>query len=334
MDAMQISVPNSQGKRQRPRTSDAELERLLASMEVNLVDWAEHLVKPGESRTFPASEMPTLQYTLAGDGELKVADGPPIPIASHCLVIVPPRHRFSIDARRSQWAMSFDCMAEMRVNSSTPAGVSGRTVADIRPPQIGFVSGSFQACYGWSIDLFARLTAPIVERFDDGDQVDEKLRSVLSELHEQQVGASVVAEALLKQILVMLLRRSLKSPRMWIERFALFGDPQIARALADMVARPEVAHSVDGLSRAAGLSRSLFMTRFAGEIGRPPMTVLRELRLTRAADLLRIRNCPVDRAARAAGYSSRSSFVRAFKAVYGCEPSAWKAGTADHEHGQ
>jgi AraC family transcriptional activator of mtrCDE len=95
-----------------------------------------------------------------------------------------------------------------------------------------------------------------------------------------------------------------------------------------MVAHPEIAHSVDELSRAAGLSRSLFMARFAGEIGRPPMTVLRELRLTRAADLLRLNNCPVDRAARAAGYSSRSSFVRAFKAVYGCEPSDWKANAA------
>lgn len=334
MDGMLIHVPASQGKRQRPRTSDAELDRLLVSIEVDLVKWAEYVAKPGESRSFSASEMPTLLYTLAGDGELKVADKPAIPIASHCLVIVPPRHPFSIVAGRSQTAKAFDSKAETLVQASAPVGMTSRPAGDIGPPQIKFVGGCFRACYGRSVDLFARLTAPIVERFDDGDQVDEKLRSVLCELNEQQVGARVVAEALLKQILVMLLRRSLKCPGKWIERFALFGDPQIARALADMVAHPEVAHSVDDLSRAAGLSRSLFMARFAGEVGRPPMTVLRELRLTRAADLLRIKNCPIDRAARAAGYSSRSSFVRAFKAIYGCEPSAWKASAVGHDHEQ
>jgi len=272
--------------------------------------------------------MPTLQYALAGDGELKVADRTSIPIASHCLIIVPPKHPFRIDARRSQNAVSFDRMAERPFHSPAQTGVTRRPDADIVPAQIKLVGGCFRASYGWSVDVFGRLTAPIVERFEGGDQVDEKLRSVLCELHQQQVGAGVVTEALLKQVLVMLLRRSLKSPGACLERFALFGDPQIARALADMVAHPEAAHSVDELSRAAGLSRSLFMARFAGEIGRPPMTVLRELRLTRAADLLRLKNCPVDRAARAAGYSSRSSFVRAFKAVYGCEPSDWKATAA------
>jgi AraC family transcriptional activator of mtrCDE len=223
--------------------------------------------------------------------------------------------------------MSFDCMAERLFHLSAPTGMTSRPAEYIGPQQIKLVGGCFRACYGWSVDLFARLKAPIVERFDDDDHVDQKLKSAVCELHGQQVGAGVITEALLKQVLVMLLRRSLKSPGKWIERFALFGDPQIARALADMVSHPGAAHSVDKLSSAAGLSRSLFMARFADEIGRPPMAVLRELRLNRAADLLRLNNCSVDRAARAAGYSSHSSFVRAFKMVYGCDPSDWKAET-------
>jgi AraC family transcriptional activator of mtrCDE len=252
MDSIQIPRSARQAERQRPRASDTELERLLASIEVSLVKWVDYQLNPGESRSFAVSEMPTLQYALAGDAELKVANQPPIPIASHCLIIVPPRHPFSIGARRSQRAMSFDCMAERLFDSSAPTGVTGRSAVDSGSPQIKLVGGCFRACYGWSVDLFARLAAPIVERFDDDDQLDEKLRSAHCELHEQQVGAGVVTEALLKQVLVMLLRRSLKSPAKWIERFALFGDPQIARALADMVAHPEAAHSVDELSRAAG----------------------------------------------------------------------------------
>ena len=122
-----------------------------------------------------------------------------------------------------------------------------------------------------------------------------------------------MAATSIKQVLVMLLRRSLKSGDLWAERFPLLGDCQIARAFADMVARPGHAHSVQELSNTAGLSRSAFVARFTQIFGKAPMTVLRDLRMRQAASLMATGTLSLDQVAHAMGYASRGGFFRAFK---------------------
>jgi hypothetical protein len=50
--------------------------------------------------------------------------------------------------------------------------------------------------------------------------------------------------AILKQVLVTLVRPSLNSTSVWLERFSIRSDRQFALAFADMVARPSANHSV------------------------------------------------------------------------------------------
>ena len=133
--------------------------------------------------------------------------------------------------------------------------------------------------------------------------------------------------ALMKQVLVTILRRSLRSTELWVERFSTLRDPQITRAFSDMVARPGAAHSVEALSLTSGLSRSAFMARFSKIFGDLPMAVLRQLRMRQAAILLQADKLAVDQIAHAVEYSSRSSFLRAFRNAYGSDPSDYRAGT-------
>lgn len=100
----------------------------------------------------------------------------------------------------------------------------------------------------------------------------------------------------------------------------MLSDPQIARAFADMLARPGSPHSVLTLSQAAGLSRSAFMARFADAFGCSPMAALRQLRMRHAAHLLAATTLSIEQIAHAVGYTSRSSFFRAFRQVYGHDP--------------
>ena len=60
-----------------------------------------------------------------------------------------------------------------------------------------------------------------------------------------------MARGLLKLVLVALLRRSLAFLNVWVERFSMLGDPQIARAFAEMAARPVAPHTVQSLSQLA-----------------------------------------------------------------------------------
>jgi AraC family transcriptional activator of mtrCDE len=238
-------------------------------------------------------------------------------------VVVPPRTRFRIEvaagAGSRATVKTIDSLSQI-----TGEGPVHRLVASSGEPEIILICGFLQARYGVSTDLFQSLRAPIVASFSPKDLVHTRLREALEELVEQEVGSRTMSATLLKQVLVMLIRRSLTATDVWREQFALLDDEQIARAFAEMAAMPSAPHSVETLARAAGLSRSTFMQRFVAVVGRPPMEVLRDLRMKQAASCLRRKGLSVEEIARHAGYSSRSSFVRAFRKAYDVDPLTFR----------
>lgn len=191
-------------------------------------------------------------------------------------------------------------------------------------PEIVQICGYFTVLFGQSVRLFGELREPVIEQFEPADKIDLKLRAAMDELLQQEVGVGAMTSSLLKQILVSLLRRSLRSSERWTERFSILADRQIARGFADIVARPGAAHSVQSLAHSAGLSRSAFMARFSNIFGRSPMGILRDLRMRQAAIELTTTTMPVDVIARNAGYESRSNFVRAFRQAYERDPSDYR----------
>jgi AraC family transcriptional activator of mtrCDE len=217
---------------------------------------------------------------------------------------------------------------DSRAQIATKDG-SRRFSAGDGTPELHLICGFFTAFYGNSSDLFCTLTAPIVEQFHPDDRLDVKFQQALSELVAQEVGSRTMSSALLKQIMVALLRRSLVSLDVWVERFSAISDLQIARALSDMVSNPGAAHTTRSLAQSACLSRSAFMSRFVSVMGRPPMVVLREIRMRQAAQHLKTLSLSVGQVAHSVGYASRSSFVRAFRGVYGSDPSAYRDAIAN-----
>jgi AraC family transcriptional regulator, activator of mtrCDE len=307
----------------QPRTNltPTALDTLMSGLEVKFVALVECLISPGWRLSMAgSSDVPGIHYCLAGSGRLLIGDDPPIPFTPHTLAVLPPGRPFKIEARTDDAPGSLLGDVETR-SCQVPPGDVRRYVAGQPPPEIVMICGYFRATYGASIDMFATLPAPIVEMFTAADQLDHKLKSAMEELIAQEVGSGAMSTALLKQVLITLLRRSLVSADRWAQRFVALGDPKIARAFSDMVARPGAPHTVQTLADAAGLSRSSFMARFTDALGDSPMTVLRQLRMRRAQALLSAGNLTTDQVAAAVGYASRSSFHRAFQKAYGKEPS-------------
>jgi AraC family transcriptional regulator, activator of mtrCDE len=304
------------------RIATRDLDRLIRTMEVDFVYLAECLVSPGWRLLLGPSQAPAIHYNLTGTGRIITDKWPPIPISPHTLAILPPHTAFSIEVNRDRRS------ALRTVDSSQfsfEPGEIRRVVAGSGDPRVILICGYFSASYGTSIDLFARLPIPIVEKFDATDQLDQKLKSALAELVAQEVGFGAMTTALMKQVLVGILRRSLKSTNLWAERFAVLNDPQIARALSVMVARPDAPHSIKTLSRTSALSRSTFMLRFTKALGVSPMTVLREMRMRQAKILLAVDSLSIDQIAKAVGYANRASFHRAFRKAHGTDPSDYRA---------
>jgi AraC family transcriptional activator of mtrCDE len=304
------------------RIGAPDLDRLISTLEVDFVRLVECLVSPGWRLSLGPTDAPGIHYDLTGTGRMIADKWPPISLSPHTLAILPPRTAFRLE-------VDHDSRSALRTVESRQfpfePGKVRRLVAGNNDPHLILICGYFSASYGASIDLFARLPVPIVEKFDAADQLDQKLKSVLAELVAQEVGSGAMTMALMKQVLVTIVRRSLNSTNLWVERFAVLNDPQIARALSDMVARPDAPHSIETLSGISALSRSAFMLRFTKALGASPMTVLRQMRMRQAKILLAVDSLSIDQVASAVGYANRTSFFRAFQKAYGIDPSAYRA---------
>ena len=310
--------------RPNPPISRSDLEILMTTLEVNVVRLTECWVSPGWRLEFPASDLPAIHYNLVGNGRMVVGTAPAIALAPHTLVIAPAKQPFRIDVALGDASEAMLQVIEVPPRSGDAVGTVRKVVAGDSEPQMMMICGYFRASYGASIDLFEMLASPIIERFENADDLGDKLKSALAEVRAQQVGMEAMTMALLKQVLVTLLRRSLTSSSLWLERFSMLSDPQIARAFVCMLARPGEPHSVLSLSRTAGLSRSAFMAQFAAAFESSPMAVLRQLRMRRAADMLAANILSVEQIGHAVGYANRSSFFRAFRQVYDEDPSDYR----------
>jgi AraC-like DNA-binding protein len=314
---------------QIPRVSASDLDNLMTRLEVKVVKLAECLVSPGWRLSFGAADLPAIHYNLSGVGQLAVGDAPAISLAPHTLVIVPPYQPFYISVTGDDGNASMLKSAGRRSDEDEKSGSLLKYVAGRGEPQVMLICGYFRANYGASIDLFAALASPIVEQFEAIDQMDFKLKLALAEIVAQEVGVGAMTTALLKEVLVTLLRRWLTSINSWVERFSMLKDPHIARVFSGMVARPGAPHTIESLSRLAGLSRSAFMMRFTDIVGESPMAVLRQLRMRQAQTLLLSHTLSVDQIAREVGYANRSSFLRAFRKVYGMDPQDYCSAARD-----
>ena len=145
------------------------------------------------------------------------------------------------------------------------------------------------------------------------------VRLLGEEAAQDAPGRDMILERLVEILLIEALRAA---PAEGTQPGLLQGlaDPRIATALRRMhedVAQP---WTVEGLARAAGLSRSSFFDRFARRVGMRPMEYLNGWRMAVAKDLLRQPGLSLDEVAGRVGYGSASTFSIAFSRHVGMPP--------------
>jgi transcriptional regulator GlxA family with amidase domain len=147
---------------------------------------------------------------------------------------------------------------------------------------------------------------------------------LLAESARPGVGSRVLTEALLKQCLVLALRRWIEldaSPLPWLAGVA---DTRLSRTLHAVFEQPAAAFTVDSLAMIAGMSGSAFAAAFLRAFGHSPMSLVKLVRLRRASELLVATTLPVADVAKRVGFSSRSNFSLAFGQLHGMDPSSFR----------
>lgn len=193
-----------------------------------------------------------------------------------------------------------------------------------RPPEVVTTCGTIEASYGGSVGMFDFLDQPIAVHLDEGEPLRNAFESMLEELISPRLGTRALTEALLKQCLVLLIRKVEPDA---VDAARLFGmaDGRLLRAIVAMVDNPAESFTLDRLARTAGMSRSSFAARFQAAFGTTPIDLLKKIRVRHAARLLETTELPVAVIARSIGYKSRTYFSRAFRAEFGIDPRTFRS---------
>ena len=297
------------------------LDHLLPMLDVGVTHFTVCDIRNGWGMPFDSCKTASLHYCLAGVGTLAARGMLPIQLEPHSFVLLPPGVAYRLESDSSEPVR----LERLRRMSAAPSQDSVPTLT-AGEGQLGIETACSQLRVGLAdgSDLFTSLGEPLVVRFEGTDGLRDQFAMLLAESARPGVGSRVLTEALLKQCLVLALRRWIECDPAPLPRLATMADTRLSRALHAIFERPALAHTVDSLALIAGMSRSAFASAFRRAFGRSPMSLVRQVRLRRASELLITTTLPVAEVTKRVGFSSRSNFSVAFSELHGMDPSRFR----------
>lgn len=297
------------------------LERFLAALDIGVANFTLCDIRDGWSARFDACATASLHYCMEGSGALVTRGGERISLSPHSFVLLPPGVAYRMEGggssptsetnhgRPGYWP-SRETIPALRVG----AGAAG----------IATACGELDLAATSGGDPFRTMRRPLIAQFDGQSGLKNQFVLLLAECARPGLGSRAMVEALLKQCLILVLRQQVASGGADLPWAAGFANNRLAAALEAIFQRPGSPLSVERLANAAGMSRSAFAAQFMKAFGQPPMAMLKVVRLRKAAELLATTAVSVAEVARMVGFSSRSNFSQAFRAMHGVDPSAFR----------
>jgi AraC-like DNA-binding protein len=303
--------------------SDDALTALLR--EVNVRSAVYCLSDFGAPWGFRVEDSPVAKFhvVLHGAASLALGDGKPVTLTSGDLVLLPHGDGHVVQDRPGSPVRHLD-----RILADTPADAAGRLSYGGGGPRTRLLCGGFELHAALPDDLAEML--PAVLLLDAAAAgITRWLEPLFALLRQETEASAPGASAIFAKLADVFLSQALRSylagadPVTALEH-PVSADPDIARVLKLLRARPEARWTIDDLARAAGMSRTSFTARFRAAVGVPPITYLTRLRLTRAAGYLATTTKNVAHVAHLVGYHSDASFSKAFSRAFGRPPGDYR----------
>lgn len=297
------------------------LDRLLNSLAVELQRCVVCSIPNYAQARFAPINAVTVHYVVAGSGFFQLGNEAALALGPESIVIAP--------ARTLQfWASHRDAGADTHgreLCSSVDDKLAQLQVRGQADEALSIVRSEIKVTNGGIAGFFDHLRQPIVERFGENDTARQIFELMVTELAQAAVGSQALAESLMKAFLVLLLRKHLERGHASSSIFSMMSDPRLARAMINVLERPEQNHTLESLAAAAGMSRTGFGDRFREVFSQSPNEFVQDLRMKAAAHFLTTTDLPIKAVAASVGYSSRSYFSRAFRVAFAMDPSAYRS---------
>ena len=297
------------------------LDKLLDYISIQAEPFATCLLSMGWRLRLPGPPDVMFHFVMQGSGFLRGPNDELYPLERFSLAVVPRGMGHNLECGR-------DVQSE-RIIDAPPSGegivrlIAGApTSAELR-----VACGAVSVTYGDSLGLFQRLDDIIVADLSGYPQVRLAFEGILAEQGGATEGSVALIRALMTQCIVYLLRYLSEQADGRLPWLPGLEDPNLARAVDVIFERPEGAHTVDSLADVAIMSRSVFAERFRAAFGSTPISFLHDIRLRRAAEIMRHETeASIENVAHRVGFNSRSHFSRAFKAQFGRSPASFRQG--------
>ncbi len=297
-----------------------DLDELLSNLAVEVDPFALCMISSGWRLSLPCPTEVLIHFVLQGSGSVVGRKGEAHPVGPFWLVIVP---KGADHALESTGRISHEQkITGLPAGEGLPRLIAGTSES----PDFIVACGLVRVHYGESLGLFDHLHDMLAVDLSDSPQVHAGFQGILAEQTLPGPGSRAMKAALLNQCLVHLFRHLLDdsgAPFPWLSALR---DQRLGRVIDRLLKDPAAPHTVDSLADAASMSRSVFAKQFTQAFGRSPMNLLHQVRMQRAALLLRRRDgLSLDQVAQRVGFMSRSHFSQAFKKHYGLSPAAHRA---------
>ena len=264
---------------------------------------------------FPASEGIKFFAVVSGECWLLADGGPgPIKMQSGACVLLPHGRGF-----------------QMASNLSLPS--ADASTIYLRPLDGGILCheggggclelGAHFSFTGGDPGILLDVLPPVVSIQSDSDKAALRLylEEMMHELRIQEPGGHLLAQQFAYAVLVKALRLHLaQGSQAGVGWLSALADKQMSAALHVIHDDPGHNWNLEDLARVAGMSRSLFASRFKVTVGLGAIEYLTRWRMQIAADRLRNSNDSVLLIAMSLGYVSESAFGKAFKRFSGYSP--------------
>ena len=294
-------------------------DTFLGALDVQVEPFAICDVRSGSYLDLAADQSTTIHYVLTGSGSLISGSGEVIDLQPDQMVLIPEGLTQHIESRHSSGTAKTTSTLCSQPADNIEWLKSGTGDTDLL-----LACGRIQATLGQGVDVFNLLDQPIVESFEDSEFIRLAFESILREFCQPQLGTHAIAGSLMKQCLILMMRRLHEKNDWRLPWLAVLDNPGLQSALSVMLKSPELNHRVDDLADLACMSRSSFSEHFTRALGQAPHEFISSYRLKRAAWLLATTSLPVKSIAAKVGYKSRSSFSRAFKTHYQQDPAGYR----------
>ncbi|NSW56862.1 MAG: helix-turn-helix transcriptional regulator [Armatimonadetes bacterium] len=171
---------------------------------------------------------------------------------------------------------------------------------------------------------FALSTIPAIMRDVRDPALMETLRQLIDEFSAREPGWEWLCSLLVEEFLLRVCRLAGSAGAAAAGRAQSAHEEAIIRVRRYIHFHFHEPLTVQGLAREAGMSPRRFAEIFRAVCGRPPMDYVIDVRLDRAAELLREGRLTVSQVADRTGFATVHYFSRVFRRKRGASPSAYR----------